>query len=162
MSDTVQKDRVVAFYYVLRGDDGNVIDASSAEPMTYLHGHGQLVAGLEAALVGHRAGEQLQVVVEPEQGYGVYSAKAFQKVKRSDFPRGANLEVGTAFRTEGSDGKAVVLWIHEAKGAWVTLTTNHPLAGKRLHFQVNLANVREATPDELSHGHAHGPGGHAH
>lgn len=157
----VAKDVVVRIHYVLRDDAGNVIDTSGGRPLAYLHGHGNLVAGLEKALEGKAPGDEVKVSVPPEEGYGHHDANAFHSVHRRELPAGVKLEPGTPFRAEGSGGKAAVLWITKVQGARVTVTTNHPLAGRTLHFEAQIDSLREAQAEEIAHGHAH-EGGHAH
>ncbi len=159
---TVQDGRVVQFHYVLTGDDGAVIDRSSDQPMTYLHGYGNIVPGLESALLGKQVGAKVRADVTPADAYGELDADAFQSVHRSEFPKNMPIEVGTPVQAQGSDGRVVTLWIHKTEGAQVTLTTNHPLAGQNLHFDVEIVGIREASEEERGHGHAHGPGGHHH
>ncbi len=161
MSQIVEKDRVVHIHYVLMDDSGEMIDASGGQPLAYLHGHENLVKGLEKQLEGHAAGDEVEAVVPPTEGYGEYSADAFQSVHRRDLPKDTKIDVGAPVRAEGSDGKPVILWITKIQGARVTITTNHPLAGKTLHFKVKIAAVRDASPEEIAHSHVHEPG-HSH
>ncbi len=159
---TATSGKVVQIHYKLSDDDGTVLDQSSGTPMAYLHGHGNIVPGLENALEGKSAGEQIQVVVEPGEGYGEFIEDAAESVHRNDFPKGMELQAGMPFRAQTSSGEVVVLWIESVKGARVTVTRNHPLAGKRLHFDVTIESVRDASEEEIAHGHAHGDGGHHH
>ncbi len=157
----VGKGSVVSLDYRLHLGDGVVIDASApGDPLTYLHGEGQIVPGLEKALEGLDAGEERQVVVPPEDAYGASDPRGIQEVPRSAFPAEVQLRAGMELTAQGPDGEAVPFVVREVGLESVSIDMNHPLAGKTLHFDVVVREVREATPDELEHGHSHGPGGH--
>ena len=154
---------VVGIDYSLHLGDGKVIDASApGEPMTYLHGEGQIVPGLEAALEGLSVGEARQVVLSPDQGYGDHDPSGLQEVQRTAFPPGLEPKVGMELTAEGPDGEPVPFSVREVRPQSVVIDLNHPLAGKTLHFDVTVREVRVATPEEIAHGHAHGPDGHGH
>ena len=154
---------VVGIDYSLHLGDGQVIDASEPkEPLTYLHGEGQIVPGLEAALEGLEAGSKKQVVVEPAEGYGEHDDRGIQTVPRKAFPPDFEPEIGMSLTAEGPGGEAVPFSVREVRPDEVVIDLNHPLAGKTLHFDVTVRDVRQATDEELSHGHAHGEGGHQH
>jgi FKBP-type peptidyl-prolyl cis-trans isomerase SlyD len=156
---SITQDQVVTLHYTLRDDAGEIIDSSAdGEPLAYLHGHGNLVPGLERELSGKRAGDTLQVAVSAADGYGEYDQALVQRVPRRALKGLANLRVG--MRLEAQTGHARAVIVTQIMGDMVTLDGNHPLAGKNLHFQVEVAGVRAATDEELSHGHVHGPGGH--
>jgi FKBP-type peptidyl-prolyl cis-trans isomerase SlyD len=160
---TIKKNSIVTIDYQLRKGDGTALDRSEpGDPMVYLHGADNLVPGLERALEGKTVGEHLNVVVAPEDGYGPKRKTKPQPVLRSDFPKDAHVEVGVSFVTEGPDGKATPIWITKIQGKTVYVDTNHPLAGETLHFEVEIKAIREATEEELAHGHPHGPDGHHH
>lgn len=162
MSDSIQNDTVVHLHYVLKDGEGAVIDRShDDEPLTYLHGHGNIVPGLERALTGKAVGDALEVVVSPEQGYGLRHGKT-QKVPRSAFSEGAELRVGMQVMSRDEKGQAFPMWVAKLQGSTVVLDPNHPLAGVTLHFSVKVDGTRAATEDELKHGHAHGLDGHHH
>jgi FKBP-type peptidyl-prolyl cis-trans isomerase SlyD len=151
---------VVTFHYTLRDDADKVIDSSSGgEPLAYLHGHGNIVAGLERELTGKSVGDRLKVRIVPAEGYGEYDRALVQKVPRRTLKGIANLRVG--MRLQAGTGHHPVTVTHIA-GDMVTLDGNHPLAGQNLHFDVEIAAVRAATEEELAHGHVHGDGGHHH
>jgi FKBP-type peptidyl-prolyl cis-trans isomerase SlyD len=157
---SITQDQVVTLHYTLRDDAGEIIDSSpDGEPLTYLHGHGNLVPGLERELSGKRAGDKLQVMVSPADGYGEYDQQFVQRVPRRALKGLANLRVGMRLKAQTGHGARAVI-VTQITGDMVTLDGNHPLAGKNLHFQVEVAGVRAATDAELSHGHVHGPGGH--
>lgn len=159
----IENGRVVAIDYTLKAEDGSTIDTSEGdEPLHYLHGSGQIVPGLESALAGRDVGEKVAVTVKPEEGYGPRRDDRVLTVPRSSLPEGPDPEVGMQLEAVGRRGEHVVLWVTEVKDETVTLDGNHPLAGQTLYFDVEVKEVREATSDELKHGHAHGPGDHHH
>ncbi|MFT3904984.1 MAG: peptidylprolyl isomerase [Steroidobacteraceae bacterium] len=154
----IAKNTVVQIHYTLKNDAGEVLDTSSgSDPLTYLQGHGNLIPGLEAALEGRSAGEQAEVTVAPEQAYGVRDDELIQEVPRSAFQGVKDIEVGMRFHA----GPRTVTVTKVADDV-ITVDANHPLADQRLHFSVQIVDVRAASAEELSHGHVHGPGGHQH
>lgn len=154
---------VVGIDYSLHLGDGQVIDASApGEPLTYLHGEGQIVPGLESALEGMSAGDQKQVVVAPGEGYGEHDPRGVQEVPRAAFPSELDPQPGMELTAEGPNGEPVPFAVREVRSDAVVIDLNHPLAGKTLHFDVTVREVRAATPEEISHGHAHGAHGHEH
>jgi FKBP-type peptidyl-prolyl cis-trans isomerase SlyD len=157
---SITQNQVVTLHYTLRDDAGEIIDSSrDGEPLAYLHGHGNLVPGLERELSGKHAGDKLQVTVSPADGYGEYDQALVQRVPRRALKGLANLRVGMRLQAQTGHGAHAVT-VTQITGDMVTLDGNHPLAGKNLHFQVEVAEVRAATDAELAHGHVHGPGGH--
>lgn len=159
----IADDSVVEIDYTLRDDDGDVIDTSAEEgPLHYLHGHGQIVPGLERALLGRVVGDALKISVAPEDGYGPHHADRVVTVPRDRLPSDAEPEVGMVLEGNGPRGESILLRVVEVSGVSVTLDANHPLAGENLHFEVTVRAVRAATEEELQHGHAHGPDGHHH
>lgn len=158
----IEKNRVVTLHYTLRDDQGTVVDASgSRRPLNYLHGKGNIVPGLEEALAGKIAGDKLDVTVPPEKGYGPRDDRLVQIVPRNRFNEVSELTPGMQVRASGPQGARLVTVVRVERD-FVTLDGNHPLAGRTLHFSVEIAEVRKATHEEVSHGHVHGPGGHAH
>jgi FKBP-type peptidyl-prolyl cis-trans isomerase SlyD len=154
------KDCVVTLEYRLHLGDDQVIDQSDPDkPLAYLHGRGQIVPGLEGQLEGMASGESKKVVVPPAQGYGEHDARGLQTVPRAMFPADAPLQPGLTISAQTADGDVIPITIRELKGDQVVVDLNHPLAGKTLHFDVKVREVRQATAEELEHGHAHGPGG---
>lgn len=148
-------DNVVSVHYVLRDTEGEVIDQSAeGQPLSYLHGHGNIVPGLEKAIEGHSEGEELQATVEPEEGYGPYREELVQKVNRDAFQGVDELAPGMSFRAE-SDAGPMIVTIKEVEDEEVTVDGNHVLAGQTLDFTVNVAEVREARAEEIEHGHVH-------
>ena len=159
---SVAPDQVVSIHYTLKNDAGEVIDASPAgEPLAYLHGHGNLIAGLERELAGRSAGDKLQVKVVAADAYGEYDPALVQRVPRRALKGIADVRVGMRLQAQSQHGARPVT-VTQLAGDMVTLDGNHPLAGQNLNFEVEIAAVRPATPEELSHGHVHGPHGHHH
>jgi FKBP-type peptidyl-prolyl cis-trans isomerase SlyD len=155
--------KVVTLHYTLRDAAGNELDSSgSDEPIEYLHGIGMIVPGLEEGLAGKREGERAKVVVTPEQGYGERDPRGIQEVSRDTFPEDAPLEAGLEFEAEGPDGDPILATVVSIQDEVVTIDLNHPLAGVTLHFDVTISQVRDATAEELAHGHPHGEHGHDH
>lgn len=152
---TVSKDRVVSIDYTLKDSTGNLIDSSDGgDPLTYLHGNGNIIPGLERNLEGKQAGDKLSCVIEAGDAYGERDDSLVFKVKKDDFD-GAEVEVGMQFEAHGEDGAQIVTVV-SVEGDEVTIDANHPLAGEKLHFDVKVTEVREATAEELEHGHVHG------
>ena len=165
MSDTptVGPKKVIFIQYTLTSDDGEVIDSSDDGPaLVYLHGANMLVPGLENALEGHVIGEVLEITVSPEEGYGERTGPGPQSVPRSAFPEDAELEEGMAFLAEDADGHQTQLWIAGFEEENVMIDQEHPLAGENLNFKVEITAIRDATEEEIQHGHPHGMGGHTH
>ena len=161
MTKQIQDDMVVGLAYTLRLDDGQVVDQSSvAEPLEYLHGHAQIIEGLEEALEGLRVGDRRQVTVSPEEGYGEYVPDMELQFDRSEFPPHLVPEVGLALYLRDESGQQFPYWITKIEADTVILDPNHPLAGQNLHFDVEVVSVRPATAEELSHGHVHGAHSH--
>jgi len=159
---TISQDQVVSIHYTLRDDAGELIDRSAeGEPLSYLHGHGNLIPGLERALTGREAGDRLQVKIAPTDGYGEYNQGLVQQVPRRALKGIDDLQVGMRLQAQTPQGPRAVT-VTQLSGDLVTLDGNHPLAGKSLNFEVEVAAVRPATEEELAHGHVHGAGGHHH
>jgi len=157
---SIQKDSVVTFNYTLKDDAGEVIDSSApGEPLAYLHGHGNLVPGLERELEGKNGGDKLTVKVNPADGYGERSAELVQKVPRRSLKGINKITVGMRLHAQTQQGPRAVT-VTAVTGDMVTIDGNHPLAGQNLNFDIELVEVRDATEEELAHGHVHGPGGH--
>lgn len=153
---------VVTMHYTLKNAAGEVLDSSQGqEPLAYLHGANNIVPGLENALVGKATGDKLEVTVKPEEGYGDVREELVQKVPHENFQGINELQVGMQFMAQAPWGEQPVTVI-EIEDDGVTLDGNHPLAGQELFFDIEVTEVRAATEDELSHGHAHGEGGHHH
>jgi FKBP-type peptidyl-prolyl cis-trans isomerase SlyD len=154
---------VVSIQYKLTDDAGEILDSSEdGEPLVYLHGTGSLIPGLENELAGKGAPDSLTVTIQPEDGYGVVNEDLIQTVPRSDFGAVDKIEPGMRFEASGEDGQTQLIVVTDVAEDEITVDGNHPLAGEVLHFDVSIEEVRTATEEELSHGHAHGPGGHHH
>lgn len=160
---TIEKNKVVTLHFTLRDSDGDVLDESTPdEPLLYLHGADNIVPGLEAKLAGRKAGDSLKVEVPPEEGYGEHDGREPEEVSRSNFPEGVELFEGMDFVAELESGEEIMLWVVGIEGDSVYVTHNHPLAGETLHFEIQVVSIRDAQPEEIEHGHPHGPGGHHH
>lgn len=158
----IAENAVVTLEYSLHLGDGVIIDRSEAgEPLTYLQGFDQIVPGLEAALEGLEAGVTTSVVVGPEDGYGLREDDAIQQVDKTAF-EGQAIKPGDELLATDEDGEVMPVKIVRIDGDQVTIDLNHPLAGKTLHFSVEIKEVRAATAEELEHGHPHGEDGHHH
>ncbi|HEX8437134.1 peptidylprolyl isomerase [Archangium sp.] len=154
----IAKDSVVSIDYRLHLGDGKLVDESDpGDPLVYLHGYEEIVPGLEKALEGKKAGETLKVQVSPEEGYGEYDPDGVEEVPREDFPPDMELEEGGIVSATDDDGDEVDFLVKELRPKTVVVDFNHPLAGKTLHFEVTVREVRAATAEELEHGHAHSP-----
>lgn len=152
-------DRTVAsFHYTLTNAEGEVIDSSQGrDPLPYLHGAGNIVPGLEKAMAGRGVGDKFEVDVAPEEGYGPRHDALVQTLPKSAF-QGAEPQPGMQFQANGPQGPMVVT-VSAVEGDNITIDGNHPLAGQNLHFAIEVTEVREATEEELNHGHVHGAGG---
>jgi FKBP-type peptidyl-prolyl cis-trans isomerase SlyD len=158
----ITSDCVVTIHYTLKDDDGGVIDSSaSGEPLAYLHGHGNIVPGLERELTGRSAGDKVSVRVPPAEGYGEYDDRLVQSVPRRALRGVKDVQTGMHLHAQTEQGPRTLTVRHVA-GDMVTLDGNHPLAGKHLNFDIQIEEVRPATEEELSHGHVHGAHGHHH
>jgi FKBP-type peptidyl-prolyl cis-trans isomerase SlyD len=157
----IAENTVVTIHYTLTDVEGKVLDSSiGEEPLSYLHGSGSIVPGLEKALVGKGAGDEIKVTIAPDEAYGQREEDMVQKIPRSEFPEG-DIEVGMQFRAQGAHGSHI-LSVIALDNDTVTMDGNHPLAGATLKFDVKVVSVREAGPDDLHshHGHHHGDGEH--
>lgn len=154
----ISKNKVAAIHYTLTNNEGEVIDSSAGrEPLYYLHGAGNLIIGMEEGLEGKNAGDKFNLKIAPEKGYGELDPQMVQKVPRSAF---GNQEVKPGMKFSTKQGGVVT--VTEVGLEDVTVDANHPLAGIELNFEVEVMEVRNATDEELAHGHVHGPGGHQH
>jgi FKBP-type peptidyl-prolyl cis-trans isomerase SlyD len=166
---TIQANKHVVLDYELRADDGDLLDASEGEggqPIRYVHGYGMLVPGLEAALAGLRAGDERDILVPAEAGYGEYDEELVLEIERSEFPEPAAVTVGDEFVAESPEGEEIPMTVVEVKDDAVVVDANHPLAGVTLRYSVKVRDVREATQKEIdeaaaaldeAHEHVHGP-----
>lgn len=157
----IAKDHVVRFHYTMTDDAGNEIDSSEDEPMTYLHGHGGLMQGLEEALVGKTTGDRLEVNLSPEKAFGERQDNAEQRLPVKHLIGAKSWKPGMTAIVQTQHGQRQVT-VLKVGHTMATVDTNHPLAGQAVNFNVEVVEVRPATTEEINHGHAHGPGGHHH
>jgi|1185.fasta_scaffold389851_2 FKBP-type peptidyl-prolyl cis-trans isomerase SlyD len=153
--------KAVTIGYTLKDDAGKVLDSSDGgEPLTYLHGAGDIVPGLEKALDGKQVGDAISVSLSPEEAYGQRDERQVRNVPLRKLPKG-KVEVGMQYEVTTEAGPMLAL-VTAVRGDYATIDANHPLAGMRLHFDVKVVEVRDATAEELEHGHVHGAGDHHH
>ena len=158
----IAQNAVAAFHYTLTDDQNEVIDSSAGrDPLTYLHGSSQIVPGLEKQMEGRSVGDKFSVDVAPEEGYGVHHPELMQEVPREAFQGVEDIQPGMQFQGRGPQGEINVT-VSKIEDDKVFIDGNHPLAGKTLHFAIEVTAVREASAEELQHGHVHGAGGHHH
>jgi FKBP-type peptidyl-prolyl cis-trans isomerase SlyD len=158
---TIGPKTVVSIEYTLKDDAGEELDSSSGrDPLTYLHGVGNLVPGLERALDGKTTGDAIDITLPPAEAYGDRDDKLVRNLPLRKIAD-KKPQVGRRYRAQLEDGQAVVL-VTGLKGDYATVDANHPLAGMTLHFQVKVVEIREATAEEITHGHVHSPGDHHH
>ncbi len=158
----VAENTVVVIDYTLTNNEGQVIDSSEgAGPLAYLHGAGNIIPGLEDALLGKEAGDEVKASIEPANAYGERHEALKQEVPAELFSGVEKVEVGMQFQSETDQGPVLVT-VTEVGNETITVDGNHPLAGVHLNFDVNIREVREPSAEELEHGHVHGEGGHQH
>ncbi|MCD0160562.1 peptidylprolyl isomerase [Deinococcus sp. 6YEL10] len=156
----ITQDKVVELDYKLTVN-GEIVDQSEpGEPLVYLHGHSNIIPGLESALEGKVTGDSLQVTVQPEEGYGPRDEDNIEDLSRDDFED--DIEVGETYYAQAEDGSVLPFTVMNVDGDTVQVDFNHPMAGMVLDFDVKVLAVRDATPEELEHGHAHADGDHDH
>jgi len=159
----IQDNAVVSIHYTLTNEAGDTIDSSAgAEPLAYLHGAANIIPGLEDALVGKAVGDKLNVTVAPADGYGEHIAELVQEVPSEMFQGVDEVQVGMEFHAESNTGQPIAVTVTKVEDDKVTIDANHPLAGVTLNFDVEVVEVRDASAEELEHGHVHGAGGHEH
>ena len=158
----ITKHKVVTMDYTLTDPEGTVIDTSKgASAFSFIHGIGGIIPGLENALEGKIAGESLEVTVSPEEGYGERNEDMTQQVPKDRFEDVQDIQAGMQFQTMTEAGPQIVTVV-DVDDSFVTVDANHPLAGVTLKFEVDIIGVRDATQEEIDHGHVHGEGGHHH
>lgn len=156
----IAKGKVVSIDYTLTDESGEILDSSKGHaPLSYIQGQGNIIPGLENSLEGRSAGENFKVTVPPKDAYGEREEGKTMQIDRDHFKGVTDLEVGMQFHAQGSGGTQVVTVIG-LDGDMVKVDANHPLSGRTLNFDVSVVAVRDATKEELEHGHVHGPGGH--
>ncbi len=155
---TITTNSVVSIHYTLRDNEGTTLDSSEgSDAFTFIQGIHQIVPGLEMQMEGHKVGDKFTAVVPPEMGYGEFDKDLLRRVPLDRFGDG-KVEAGMQFQAGGQG----IYTVREVADGHALVDGNHPLAGVTLNFDVEVTNVREATPDEIAHGHVHGPGGHHH
>jgi FKBP-type peptidyl-prolyl cis-trans isomerase SlyD len=157
---SIAENKVVSFHYTLKNEAGDILDHSEQEaPLHYLHGHANIIPGLEDEMTGKEVGDTFAAVIPPEQAYGERSDQLIQVVNQDAFEGVDQVQVGMQFSAQ-IGGQTRIITIKDVQGDEVTFDANHPLAGETLHFDVEVVDVRDATEEELSHGHVHGEHGH--
>jgi FKBP-type peptidyl-prolyl cis-trans isomerase SlyD len=160
----IAKDKVVAFHYSLKDQDGTELEqtADGDEPMVYLHGHGNILEGLESQLKDKQAGDEVSVTLPPERAYGLRTGDSMQRVPiKHLITKAKRYQPGMVVKVNSGNGPRDVVILKVGRFN-VDVDTNHPLAGKTLTFDIHIDEVRDANPEELSHGHSHGVHGHSH
>lgn len=161
--DVIGANKVVSFHYTLKDSKGKQLESSvGADPMMYLHGAENIVPGLERQMEGKAVGAKFDAKIAPEDGYGVRDERAAQSVPRNSFPADIDIEVGAQFTAEAPDGSIMPVWVTGVDKDNVQIDRNHPLAGETLNFNIEVVAIRDASKEEVAHGHPHGPGGHHH
>lgn len=151
----VSKGKVVTFRYTLKSENGDLIETNeNGDPMKYLHGTGAIVPGLESSMEGKEANQSYSVTITPEEGYGLFDDSLIFSVPKSSFNDTESLEVGMSVETESKEGYQI-FYIKGIEEETVILDGNHPLAGQKLHFDIEINEVRDATSEEKEHGHVH-------
>ena len=157
----ISENAAVLFHYTLTDEQGTQLDSSKGkEPLAYLHGHKNIIPGLEQAMEGKQAGDVMEVNIEAADAYGEIQEQMIQEVPRKTF-QADDINVGMRFEAQTPNGSVSVV-VTAVTDETVTVDGNHPLAGKALNFDVRIDSVREATEEELTHGHVHGAGDHQH
>ena len=157
----IEKNRVVRFHYTVSDASGGELESSQGrEPLAYLAGHGGIIPGLESALDGKQAGDKVEATVTPEQGYGERRDGLVQRIPKKHFGK-TRLVPGSSIMLQTRQGPRLVT-VQKVGMSVVDVDLNHPMAGKTLNFAVDIVDVREASEEEIAHGHAHGDGGHKH
>ena len=158
----IEDKKVVSFHYTLRDEHGEQLESSrEGDPMTYLHGAGNIIPGLEKALAGKVAGDHFEASVEPAEAYGERDENGVQRISAKHFKQAGRLEPGQVVVLQTRQGPRQVTVVKVGRFN-VDIDTNHPMAGLLLTFDVEVTDVRDATAEEISHGHVHGPGGIEH
>lgn len=157
----IEKNKVVSFHYKLSEEDSELEQSHDGDPMSFLFGHGGLIPGLEEAMSGRENGDSFSVTVPPEKAYGHHSPDAVQRIPVKHFGTKKKLRQGDVVALQTSQGPLDVTILKIGK-FMADVDANHPLAGRTLTFEVDIVDVRDATGEEVEHGHAHGPGGHNH
>lgn len=158
----ITRDSAVSFHYRLTDEQGNLLDASEHQPLVYLHGHHNIIPGLEKEMEGKQVGDEFTATIAPAEAYGEYQQEAVQTIPREYFQGVDKIEVGMQFQTQTEGGHPLLVQVTAVDEKSVTVDANHPLAGKTLTFEVKIVSIRPASAEEIAHGHIHGEGGHHH
>ncbi|MBV62453.1 FKBP-type peptidyl-prolyl cis-trans isomerase [Abyssibacter profundi] len=154
----IAENTVASFHYVLKTPEGEVLESSrEAEPMAYLHGTGGIIPGLEEEMSGKSTGDRFEATIPPEKAYGEHDPARVQQVPLAAFQGVDKVEPGMVFRAS-TDGGDIPVVIRAVEGDTVVVDANHQMAGQTLVFDIEITDVREATPQELEHGHVHAGG----
>ena len=158
----ISKNKVVGINYTLKDNDSNILDSSEGqEPLVYIHGHGNLIPGLENALNGKETGDKIQANIKPEDAYGIKDDNLIETVSLKQFDNPDDVKEGIQFQIQTDDGVKIAT-VTKVSGDDVSIDLNHPLADVELNFDVEIMSVKEASEEEISHGHVHGEDGHHH
>ena len=158
----VSNGKVVSIHYTLKDDEGTILDSSSGkDPLAYLHGANNVISGLETAMEGKKPGENFSVRIEPTEAYGEKDDTKLQTLDRSMFGE-HEVQIGQQFHAADPEGNSIVVTVTNIDGDEIIIDGNHPLAGITLNFDVEVVDIRDASDEEISHGHVHGEGGHHH
>lgn len=158
----IAQNTVVSLDYTLTNDAGDTLDKSENGQFVYLHGSNSIIPGLEKALHDKALNDKFDITIEAEDAYGHKDDAKKQVVGREMFEADSPIEVGVQFHAQSPEGEMLVITVTDVNGDEITIDGNHPLAGERLHFSVEVKEIREATEEEISHGHVHGPDAHNH
>lgn len=159
---TINEEQVVSIHYTLTDDSGETLDTSAdRDPLQYVHGAQNIIPGLESALEGKAVGDNFEVTLQPSEAYGEFDEELVQQVPLAAFEGVDQIEPGMQFEARSPEGATQVVIVQEVTDDGVVVNGNHPLAGQVLHFDVTVEEVRDATEEEVEHGHVHAPGGHA-
>lgn len=158
----ISQNTVVTMDYTLKNDAGDTLDSVTDGSFAYLHGAGNIIPGLERALQDRQANDEVSVAIKPVDAYGERDPSMQQVVPKDMFQDAGQIDVGRQFQAQAPNGAPMVITVVAVEGDKVTIDGNHPLAGVPLHFDVRVLNVREASAEEIAHGHVHGPDGHHH
>jgi len=156
----IENNKAITLNYTLKDDQGEILDQSNNASFIYLHGAQNIIPGLEDSLTGRVKDDKFDLVIKPEDAYGEYNSKITQVVDRSmfDTDEANEIQVGMQFQSQSEDGAMMIITVSEINGDKVTIDGNHPLAGITLHYNVHVVDVRDATEEEISHGHIHAHG----
>ncbi|WP_020410068.1 FKBP-type peptidyl-prolyl cis-trans isomerase [Hahella ganghwensis] len=159
---SITKDKVVQFNYILKDASGEQLETTyDDEPVTYLHGHDNVLAGLEEVLEGKNAGDKFDVTLPPEKAYGLPQEDSIKRISKKYLKHAGRYKVGDTVPVKSDNGVHLVT-VKKVGHSMVDIDTNHPFAGKTLTFELEVMDIRDAEPEEIEHGHVHGPGGHQH